>query len=74
MVRIGGGGQRRKMQWRTTYKIAAVSYLEREHRTCSNGIERRLCVSAVSRFSEVTGNQIRNKPEKNEMKFKKDAI
>lgn len=39
--------------------------------TCSNGIERRLCVSAVSRFSEVTRNQIRNKPEKNEIKILK---
>lgn len=34
--------------------MSAVPYLEREHRTCSNGIERRLCVSAVSRCSEVT--------------------
>lgn len=64
MVRNGGGGQKRKMQWRTKYKISALSYLEREHRTCSNGIERRLCVSAVSRCSEVAGNKIRNKPEK----------
>lgn len=64
MVR-NGGGQKRKMQWMTKkYKICDVSYLEREHRTCSNGIERRLCVSAVSRRSEVSGNQIRNKSEK----------
>ena len=29
------GGQKK-------YEMSAVSYLEREHRTCSNGIERRL--------------------------------
>lgn len=64
MVRNGGGGQKAKMQCMRKDKIAAMAYLEREHRTCSNGIERRLCVSAVSRRTEVTGNQIRNKCEK----------
>lgn len=75
----GGGGEKGgKMQWMTKYvhiniytKITfPLSYLEREHRTCSNGIERRLWVSAASRRSEVTRNQIRNKCKANKKKRK----
>lgn len=64
-VKKGGGGQERKdaMEEKIKVNICYLSYLEREHRTCSNGTECRLCVSAVSRCSEVTENQIRHKPE-----------